>query len=241
MTHWSHPQLALHGVMERNSGRLKAGLLSRTRRNSKPQSTSTFVSCSGNQAEHPLPHVKRLLSSSPSQVCASPLVQVELGHAVEGAALLAEALLRAAHYDAGVAGVRLAHLVAPVVVLLLCKVTAAALHLRRAAEAVKITGQPSIVQAWCETTNGGRSAACSLPKPSSPTARLAGTIWHDVASFRRPKAVKQSRRRPTLQRMRACPWPLRPPDMAGCGPAASWWGSQVQHGWGPGRQAVITT
>ncbi len=49
---------------------------------------------------------------------------------MEGATLLAEALLRAAHYDAGVAGVRLAHLVAPVVVLLLRQVPPAALDLR---------------------------------------------------------------------------------------------------------------
>jgi hypothetical protein len=90
---------------------------------------------------------------------------------VEGAALLAEALLRAAHYDTRVAGVRLADLVAPVVVLLLCEITAAALHLRSAAKAVRMTGEPSIVQAWGETTNGGWSAACSLPKPSTPATR----------------------------------------------------------------------
>lgn len=50
---------------------------------------------------------------------------------MEGATLLAEALLRTAHNDAGVAGVRLAHLVAPVVVFLLRQIPAAALDLQQ--------------------------------------------------------------------------------------------------------------
>lgn len=68
-------------------------------------------------------------ASQQSQQQGAPLVQVKLGDGVEGAALLAEALLAATHDDAGVARVRLAHLVASVVVFLLGQVAAAALHL----------------------------------------------------------------------------------------------------------------